>query len=64
MTAIAQVIGWSFLIAALIGALIPGMHFHVVFAGDAAAQKFHAERAERLQKRIEEKAAKRVKEVA
>ena len=59
MTAIAQVIGWSFLIAAFIGALVPGMNFHVGFSDDAATVEWHLKKAKEVQERINKKATKR-----
>lgn len=55
MTAVAQVIGWGFLIAALIGALVPGMNFHVGFTDDDGAIKWHQQKAKEVQKRWEKK---------
>lgn len=58
MTAIAQVIGWGFLVAALIGALVPGMNFHVLFVDDEAAIRLHQKKAKEVQKRWEKKHGK------
>lgn len=38
-------------------ALVPGVNFHVIFADDADAIKHHHEMAEKIQKRIDRKAA-------
>lgn len=55
MTQFLAVIGACFIVAMLIGAVVPGMNFHVVFAGDEAAQKWHQRLAAELQTRIQEK---------
>ena len=57
MNALAQTIGWAFLISCAIGALAPGLNFHVVFADDAGAIKHHHEMIQKIQKRIDRKAA-------
>lgn len=56
MHKIAIVIGYAFIFAALIGALIPGMNFHVIFAGDDGAIDAHNEMARRVEDRIARKA--------
>lgn len=55
MTNFLAVIGACFILAMVIGAVVPGMNFHVVFAGDEAAQKWHQRLAAELQTRIQEK---------
>lgn len=57
MNALAQTIGWAFLISCAIGALIPSLNFHVVFSDDEGAIKHHHEMIEKIQKRIDRKAA-------
>ena len=57
MNALAQTIGWALLISCAIGALVPGLNFHVVFADDEGAIKHHHEMIEKIQKRIDRKAA-------
>ena len=58
MSAVAQVIGWGFLIAALIGALVPGMNFHVGFSDDDTVIRWHLQEAQEVQKRWEKKHGK------
>ncbi len=48
-------IGGAYLVAALIGAVVPGWNFHVAFADDKSTQKWHARLAEELAVRIKEK---------
>ncbi len=55
MTKFLAVIGACFIIAMIIGAVVPGMNFHAVFAGDEAAQRWHQRLAAELQTRIQEK---------
>ncbi|CAM3946681.1 hypothetical protein N5K37_32450 [Delftia tsuruhatensis] len=55
MTQFLAVIGACFIVAMIIGAVVPGMNFHVVFAGDEAAQRWHQRLAAELQTRIQEK---------
>lgn len=57
MNALAQTIGWAFLISCAIGALVPSLNFHVVFSDDEGAIKHHHEMIEKIQKRIDRKAA-------
>lgn len=59
MNAVAQVIGWAFLAAAVIGAVIPGMNFHVCFVDDDAAIRWHQKKAIEVQKRWEKKHGKK-----
>lgn len=58
MTAIATVIGYAFLIAALIWALVPGMNFHVIFLDDKSTIEGRKRMREKVQKRIDGKTAK------
>lgn len=48
-------IGGAFLVACILGAVLPGLNFHVVLAGDKEAQKWHARLAAELSTRIKEK---------
>lgn len=49
MHKIALVIGYGFIFASLIGALIPGMNFHVIFAPDNSTIKGHYDMAKRIE---------------
>jgi hypothetical protein len=55
MTQFLAVIGACFIIAMIVGAVVPDMNFHVVFANDEHAQKWHQRLASELQTRIQEK---------
>lgn len=55
MHKIATVIGYGFIFASLIGALVPGMNFHVIFAPDKSAIKGHHDMAKRVEDRLKEK---------
>lgn len=55
MHKIAICIGYAFIFASLIGALLPGMNFHVIFAPDKSAIEAHIAMASRVEKRIAQK---------
>lgn len=55
MHKIATVIGYGFIFASLIGALLPGMNFHVIFAPDNSAIKGHHEMVKRVEDRLKGK---------
>lgn len=48
-------VGAIVLLAAVIGHIVPGMNFHVIFAPDAETVEGHIAMAERVIKRMEEK---------
>lgn len=58
MHKIAIVIGYGFIFAALIGALVPGMNFHVIFGGDEYAIDGHKAMSDRVSARLAKKAEK------
>ena len=57
MQAIAAAIGWSFVVCAVLGAVVPGMNFHVAFVGDDAALAWHRRWAAELEAQIKKRAA-------
>lgn len=58
MHKIAIVIGYAFIFAALVGALVPGMNFHVIFGGDESAIEGHKAMADRVANRVAKKEKK------
>lgn len=48
-------IGAAFIVLTLLGAVVPGWNFHVIFANDKSALDWHASRVVELAKRIEAK---------
>ena len=52
MQVFTSIIGWVFIALVILGATVPGFHFHVVFADDQTAMEFHRERAEQLAKKL------------
>lgn len=55
MSTFLSFIGGGFLILAALGAIVPGMNFHVVFASDAEALKWHHRLAKELEDNIQSK---------
>ena len=58
MHKIAIVIGYGFIFAALIGALVPGMNFHVIFGPDEYTIDGHKAMSDRVSARLAKKAEK------
>lgn len=58
MHKIAIVIGYAFIFAALIGALVPGMNFHVIFGSDGYTIDGHKTMSDRVSARLAKKAEK------
>lgn len=52
----AALIGYAFIFASLIDALVPGLNFHVIFADDKSTIQGHKDMADRVQARIDKKA--------
>lgn len=52
MQVLTSTIGWIFIALSVLGATVPGLHFHVVFADDQTTMGFHKERADRLSKKL------------
>lgn len=46
-----QVIGLVFVLCVLVGALVPGMNFHVILAGDESAVQSHQRMVQRIKHR-------------
>lgn len=52
MQTFTSIVGWIFIALSVLGATVPGLHFHVVFADDQTTMEFHKERADRLSKKL------------
>lgn len=59
MHKIAIFIGYAFIFASLIGALVPGMNFHVIFGPDKYTIEAHEAMAKRVAARMEKNAEKK-----
>ena len=53
MHKIAIVIGYAFIFASLIGALVPGMNFHVIFGPDEYTINWHESMSKRIRESME-----------
>ena len=52
MRVFTSIIGWAFIVSAILGATVPGLHFHIVFADDQTTMEFHKENADQLAKKL------------
>ena len=52
MKTFASIIGWAFIVLTILGATVPGLNFHIVFANDQTTMEFHKENADRLAKKL------------
>ena len=52
MKAFTSIIGWIVITLSILGATVPGLNFHVIFADDQSTMEFHKERADRLSKKL------------
>ena len=47
-----SIIGWIVIALSVLGATVPGLNFHVVFADDQTTMEFHKERADQLSRKL------------
>ena len=52
MKTFTSILGWAFIVLTILGATVPGLNFHIVFADDQATMEFHKECAEQLAKKL------------
>lgn len=57
------VFGFIIFVFSILGAIIPGWHFHAVFADDETTLKFHEKHAKQLRASISERSTKPTDEV-
>lgn len=52
MRTFTSIIGWIVMALSVLGATVPGLNFHVVFADDQTTMEFHKERADQLSRKL------------
>lgn len=52
MRVFTSIIGWAFIVLTILGATVPGLNFHVVFANDQTTMEFHKECADQLSRKL------------
>lgn len=62
MNTFAAIVGWGLILAAVLGAIVPGLNCHLYFGGDKEGIDYHRDAADRIEKRLEAAAGAKAKE--